>query len=251
MEGKSGTVNLNFTGKDTNLRARNGAGYLLKNLVLSEGTIIIGQAAPENLSDSLTINGSYVAKDGNLYLNGQLGADNSPEPEQKQDPETNKKQGPETNQKQNPEVQPNPNPAPTPKEQPNMQPKEQPNVQPKTQPKAGVPIVRPEIETYTANAYAANNAFNMSYLERGNERIWARFHKKKTKFDNRFNTIDQTANVTQLGIDVFNTSKMNVHHMDTLRVGIMGGYANIHTDAKGMKYIAKGMKYNAKGTFAF
>ena len=79
MEGKSGsTVNLNFTGKDTNLRARNGAGYLLKNLVLSEGTIIIGQAAPENLSDSLTINGSYVAKDGNLYLNGQLGADNSP-----------------------------------------------------------------------------------------------------------------------------------------------------------------------------
>ena len=32
--------------------------------------------------------------------------------------------------------------------------------------------------------------------------------------------------------------------MDTLRVGIMGGYANIHTDAKGMKY-------NAKGTFAF
>ena len=181
MEGKSGTVNLNFTGKDTNLRARNGAGYLLKNLVLSEGTIIIGQAAPENLSDSLTINGSYVAKDGNLYLNGQLGADNSPEPEQKQDPETNKKQGPETNQKQNPEVQPNTNPAPTPKEQPNMQPKEQPNVQPKTQPKAGVPIVRPEIETYTANAYAANNAFNMSYLERGNERIWARFNKKKNK----------------------------------------------------------------------
>ena len=175
----------------------------------------------------------------------------SPEPEQKQDPETNKKQGPETNQKQNPGVQPNPNPAPTPKEQPNMQPKEQPNVQPKTQPKAGVPIVRPEIETYTANAYAANNAFNMSDLERGNERIWARFNKKKTKFDNRFNTIDQTANVTQLGIDVFNTSKMNVQHMDTLRVGIMGGYANIHTDAKGMKYNAKGMKYNAKGTFAF
>ena len=33
-------------------------------------------------------------------------------------------------------------------------------------------------------------------------------------------------------------------------VGI-GGYANIHTDAKGMKYNAKGMKYNAKGTFAF
>ena len=44
---------------------------------------------------------------------------------------------------------------------------------------------------------------------------------------------------------------MNVHHMDTLRVGIMGGYANIHTDAKGMKYNAKGVKYNAKGTFAF
>lgn len=124
--------------------------------------------------------------------------------------------------------------------------------EPPTPPTSPEPSIRPEGGAYLGNAYAANNLFQLTLHDRIGEvalldvaslqdkskNIWARVDKRKVSMKEKSDQIDlkQDYDAVQVGFDLIRKKENNRMYL----LGIMGGYGNAKTNAKGQLWDAKG-----------
>ncbi len=115
------------------------------------------------------------------------------------------------------------------------------------------PSVRPEAGAYLGNLYAANNMFQMSLHDRlgevaftenedKNDDVWVRFDTRKVNVKTNLGGVDigQTYNGVQFGYDFLRKEYSKGNEKSFVLAGIMGGYGDTSTTAKGTAYNAGG-----------
>ena len=115
------------------------------------------------------------------------------------------------------------------------------------------PSVRPEVGSYLGNLYAANNMFQTSLHDRlgevaftenedKNNDVWARFDTRKVNVKTNLGGLDigQTYNAVQFGYDFLHKEYGKGNKKSFFVAGIMGGYGDTSTTAKGTAYNAGG-----------